>query len=288
MSHAVACLNVPAVNRIAPTKCSASVKRAGSAVSRQPVPALARSRFLGESVAIAAPLSAKAVCKESSLTARCAYISVAPPPKVGYFPSATGMAKGKIAVMVEEHFDPFEYRSYNDYYTKAGYDVEYVSYLWGQPHLVFTSNPNESVIEESVLVHACVSKVQPTDYAAILVIGAYATDRLRYQPAVWKGKKNDAPAVEFCRKALKANVLTGHICHSLWLFCADPDMLKGRRVTCAHNIVPDVENAGGNVVYEGEGTAEIVVDLPLVCGKHPGMLPLFNETFGKQLEAVKR
>lgn len=191
--------------------------------------------------------------------------------------------KGKIAVLIEEHYDPFEFRSYNNYYPAIGYDVEYITHLWGNPTVVYTSNPTDGKIEESVTVTKCVTKTEPSEYKGIMVIGAYAMDRLRYQVSVAPGQPNMAPAVVWMRKAMAENIVVGHICHSLWLFCAAPELLKGRKVTCAHNIVCDVENAGGDIVYEGDGTAEIVVDGNLVCGKHPGMLDLFNSTFEKVL-----
>ena len=33
-----------------------------------------------------------------------------------------------------------------------------------------------------------------------------------------------------------------------------------KKVTCAHNIICDVENAGANVIFDGEQTAELVID----------------------------
>ena len=60
-------------------------------------------------------------------------------------------------------------------------------------------------------------------------------DRLRYQATVRPGEPNRAPAVEFLRKAMAAEVPVGTICHSLWLLCADRALLDGRRVTCAQH-----------------------------------------------------
>ena len=60
--------------------------------------------------------------------------------------------------------------------------------------------------------------------------------------------------------------------------------MAGRKVTCAHNIVCDVENAGGDVIYEGKGTSEMVIDRDLISGKHPGMVDLFMETFVNEIE----
>jgi putative intracellular protease/amidase len=83
-------------------------------------------------------------------------------------------------------------------------------------------------------------------------------------------------------------VKIGAICHGLWLMCADPDMLKGRRITCAHNIICDVENAGGDVVFEGDQSADIVVDRDLITAKHPGVLDKFLDTFVRELEAGEK
>jgi putative intracellular protease/amidase len=193
--------------------------------------------------------------------------------------------KGKVGVLIEEHFDATEFRKFNDYFPPAGYDVEYLSNLWGCPELKFGSNPENDVIEEHVIVTTDVTHVQPSDYSGIIAIGAYAMDRLRYEPTVKKGQKNQAPAVVFLRDAMQIQgIKIGAICHSLWLFCADSDLLRDRKVTCAHNIICDVENAGGEVVYEGDGTAELVVDGDLITGKHPGFVDQFLETFVAEMD----
>ncbi len=195
--------------------------------------------------------------------------------------------KGKIGVLIEEHFDPTEFRRFNEYFPSQGYQVEYMSHLWGQEQLHFGSNAEGDTVNEHVTVTVEVNAINPADYKGILLIGAYATDRLRYQATVSKGSKNQAPAVVFLRKAMQVKGLKiGTICHSLWLLCADPDLLKNRKVTCAHNIICDVENAGGEVIYEGDGTTELVIDADLITGKHPGMVDLFMETFVKEIEKV--
>jgi putative intracellular protease/amidase len=193
--------------------------------------------------------------------------------------------KGKIGVIIEEHFDPTEYRMFNDYFPKHGYEVEYISHLWGNPQLKFGSNPDNDEVEEHVVVTKEINDLDPSEYQGIIAIGAYAMDRLRYQTSVKKGKKNQAPAVVFLRKALNTEGLKiGTICHSLWLFCADPDLIRNRKVTCAHNIVCDVENAGAEVVYEEEVTADLVIDNNLISAKHPGVTEKFMEAFIHEIE----
>ena len=110
-------------------------------------------------------------------------------------------------------------------------------------------------------------------------------ERLKYQATVKKGQKNQAPAVVFLRKAMQSKGLkVGTICHGLWLFCADSDLIKGRKVTCAHNIICDVENAGSEVVYENDGTAELVIDGDLITAKHPGVVDKFLQSFVAEME----
>jgi putative intracellular protease/amidase len=201
----------------------------------------------------------------------------------------TTESKGKIGVLIEEHFDPTEYRMFNQYFPQHGYEVEYISHLWGNKELRFGSNPDNDEVEEHVIVTTEVSDIDPSDYKGIIAIGAYAMDRLRYQVSVKKGQKNQAPAVAFLRKAMKAEGLKiGTICHSLWLFCADPDLIKDRKVTCAHNIICDVENAGGDVIYDGDMTADLVIDGNLITGKHPGVVDQFMKTFVEEIEKQEK
>jgi protease I len=196
-------------------------------------------------------------------------------------------SKGKIAVLIEEHFDATEYRRFNEYFPSQGYEVEYISHLWGNKSIRFGSNPENDIIEEHVTVTTEVEDVKPDDYQGIICIGAYAMDRLRYQVKVAKGQKNNAPAVVFLRQAIaNPDLKLGAICHSLWLFCADPDLLQNRQVTCAHNIICDVENAGAEVIYDGDATKELVIDGNLITGKHPGMVNLFMEVFVQEMEKV--
>ncbi|MDP3480847.1 MAG: DJ-1/PfpI family protein [Desulfoprunum sp.] len=189
------------------------------------------------------------------------------------------MPTDKIAVVIEDHFDGTEYTKFNTFFSKNGYQVEYISHLWGNSELHFGSNPENNIVKERVTVTVEINSVKPSDYCGIILIGGYAMDRSRYQISIKKGQKNMAPAVVFIRSAMEGNILVGTICHSIWLLCADKDLLKDRKVTCAHNIVCDVENAGAEIVYEGEGTAEIVVDGNLISGKHPGIVDMFNKVF---------
>jgi protease I len=196
------------------------------------------------------------------------------------------MTKGKIGVLVESHFDETEFRKFNEFFPANGYEVEYLSYLWGQPSLTFQGNDFTS----EVMVTTCLTKVQPSDYKGIILIGGYAMDRLRYEEHVSSGQPNKSPAVEFLRKAVIAmdaeRLKIGTICHSMWLFCADPVLIKGRKMTCAHNIMCDVINAGGEVVFGDNQLEDVVVDGGLISGRHPGVVDEFLKIFFDELTKV--
>jgi len=196
--------------------------------------------------------------------------------------------KGRIAVLIEDHFDQTEFENFNVYFPAHGYQVVYMSHLWGQPSLFFRGNPDDGEIRSSVTVETELATSDPADYCGFLLIGAYAMDRLRYEASPKKGQPNGAPAVELMRRVMRSpGVKVGTICHAMWLLCADRALLEGRRVTCAHNIVCDVANAGAEVVFEGDATAELIVDGDLISGKHPGMVARFMDVFRAEIESAK-
>lgn len=191
--------------------------------------------------------------------------------------------EGKIGVLIEEHFDETEFRRFNEFFPKNGYELEYISHLWSQDSLTFNGND----LTEEVTVTTELDHVDPADYEGIILIGAYAMDRLRYEEAPQEGEPNQSSAVKFLRKAVEAmdsgDLKIGTICHSLWLFCAAPDLLRQRKVTCAHNIICDVRNAGGVVVYDGDSTKEINIDGGLITAKHPNVVDEFMKVFLKAI-----
>ncbi len=194
--------------------------------------------------------------------------------------------RGRIGVVIEEHFDGHEFQRFNEFFPQHGYQVVYLSHLWDQPHLTFHANPHDGHISHKVRVTHEIAHSHPGDFAGVILIGGYAMDRLRYQTGMKPGEASQAPAVQFLRKAVvQPNLWIGTICHSLWLYCADPTLLMGRQVTCAHNIACDVVNAGGKLVYEGDQLADIAVDGHLISGRHPGVVEEFMHTFLQHLNS---
>jgi len=194
------------------------------------------------------------------------------------------MSNPKILVLIEEHFDETEFNIFNTFFPENGFQVDYASYLWGNPSLEFEGNDKSSKVK----VDICVSKLNLDDYKGMILIGGYAMDRLRYQPKL--GAKNTSPAVELLRTGVKKldqkTLVIGTICHSLWLFCADPELLRGREVTCAHNIVCDVVNAGGEIIEENGETVETHADGLLITGRHPGSVEPFNQLFLNAIQSL--
>jgi putative intracellular protease/amidase len=187
----------------------------------------------------------------------------------------------KIAVLIEDHFDETEYKRFLDYLPKRGYSVEFLTRLWGNDSLTFKSND----FTEEVTVTKDVSQANPLDYKGVILIGAYAMDRLRYEENPKKGQPNQSPAMQFVRKVMTTpDIKLGTICHSLWMLTADPELLRGRDVTCAHNILYDVQNAGGNVVFDGDETTPVYVDGDLITAKHPGVVDQFLEVFVTEMK----
>jgi putative intracellular protease/amidase len=195
------------------------------------------------------------------------------------------MTGAKILVLTEEHYDETEFNVFNQFFPANGVSVDYASFLWGNESLEFEGNDKTSKVK----VEICVSQVNLEDYKGLILIGGYAMDRLRYQPSL-SSSRNTAPAVELLRKAVQrmdaGQIAIGTICHSLWLFCADPELIKGRHVTCAHNIVCDVENAGGELVIANGETVDVHADGLLITGRHPGSVEAFDDLFLKTIQAI--
>jgi protease I len=196
------------------------------------------------------------------------------------------VSKGKIGVLIEAHFDETEFRRFNEHFPYLGYEAEYLSDLWGQPSLTFTGLDNTI----RCTVSRDVRDVNPGDYRAIILIGGYAMDRLRYQQAPRPLVPNPAPAVDLLRKAVVAmdsgEIRIGAISHGLWLFCADPDLIRGRKVTCAHSIIGDVIAAGAEYVFAPEGGGvDTHVDGGLVTGRSADVVDAFMDRLVRELES---
>ncbi|VAW79006.1 ThiJ/PfpI family protein [hydrothermal vent metagenome] len=193
---------------------------------------------------------------------------------------STGVKK-KIGILIEEHFDEIEFNRFIDYFPSMGYEIEFITRLWGNKTLTFKGVEHQA----EVTVYKDVSDVDIGDYSGFILIGAYAMDRLRYEENPVKDQPNNSPAIRLIREIMSTQgKKLGTICHSLWMLTSAPDLLKGRSVTCAHNILYDVQNAGANVIFDGDKTTKYHVDGDLICGNHPNMVDEFMQLFINEIE----
>ena len=197
-------------------------------------------------------------------------VTLQPPPKrvkpLICPPPPTSGRKGVIGIIIESHFDEIEVQYLQERLPKEGYRLELISFLWGNKMLEFQGNE----CNDPMRVYKDINSVNLDDYVAFFFVGAYCMDRLRYEVVRKANTPNHSPVVQLVRKIAAAKKTCATICHSLWAFVCAQEVIKGKQVTCAHNIVDDVQNAGGQVMYGGAdgGTIETHEDGWLVSGKH--------------------
>ncbi|MBI4606072.1 MAG: type 1 glutamine amidotransferase [Planctomycetes bacterium] len=97
-------------------------------------------------------------------------------------------------------------------------------------------------------------------YAAIVVPGGWAPDRLRRHPDV----------LRLVKKVHDEGGVVASICHGPWVLVS-AKILKGRRVTCVAAIVDDVINAGAEYLDQ-----EVVVDGNIVTSRTPKDIPAWS------------
>ena len=102
-------------------------------------------------------------------------------------------------------------------------------------------------------------EVSASDFAAVIVPGGFAPDRLRRYPAVLK----------LVRDAWDQEKVVAAICHAGWVLVS-AGILRGRTATSTPAIKDDMVNAGVEWVDR-----EVVVDGKLVTSRRPDDLPAF-------------
>ena len=189
---------------------------------------------------------------------------------------------------MENLFDACQVRQLQDYLAAAGIEWTFVSYLWGHESMKFTGDDPNYQVE----VFKDVTQISPAEFEGLILPGGYAMDRLRYQASPICGAPNQAPAVQFLRSAValmnEGQLKIGVIGHGLMLFTASPDTLQGRQVTCAHNIIGEVANAGGFVMFNGDQTADLHLDRGLLTARDSSVAQQFFRTFVEEVESVVR
>lgn len=194
------------------------------------------------------------------------------------------LAGKKIAVIVESKFIPEEIAAYQNAFPILGAEVEFISRIWYGDWKPKTAtfysdvDPTDSQPWESpqpLTVSQDISQVKPTDYAAVIMAANYTSVRLRW----WEDGSNfpytppddfdpreyvkQAPVVRFFAEAMRSpGVIKGALCHGLWILTPNPDLLRGRKVTCHAVVMADIINCGAQVTVN----PLVVTDGDLVTG----------------------
>jgi protease I len=198
----------------------------------------------------------------------------------------------KIAVIVENKFIPEEIEAYRSCFALHGAETVFVSRLWygdykpGSPSwkspVVWSDvdptdmQPWQTPSSLSIPDANDVSNLRLDDFAAVIMSANYVSVRLRYpdDPSITDPRAlvQSAPVVRFFAEAMRRDdIVKGALCHGLWILSPNPDLLKGRKVTCHTVVMSDILNCGAEAVFEDgeEGRrqpAKVVRDGDLVTG----------------------
>ena len=196
----------------------------------------------------------------------------------------------KVAVLVETEYIPEEVNYYQEFFTKHGAQIDFLTYLWGASERVLVSDV-DSVDKPlpSMLVKNEVAEATPNDYAIVLCAANYVACRLREIPPMGSladpSLLRSPAAVRFMASAMmNPQIVKGALCHALWILTPVPELLRGRKVICHTVVLADVVNAGG--IYVPDET-HVVVDRDLVTGRSAADLELYTETILETYSKLK-
>jgi len=176
------------------------------------------------------------------------------------------MVKNKIGILIESDYYEPEIFYYQRRFAEEGFEVHFLTRLWGQSALTFKGHEYQIPFE-------CRESFENIDdlalksFAAIIVPAGMVADRLRYTEDI----KKLPPAVEFLKRAFaQKEIIKGIICHGLWLCAPAPELVRGRRLVVHNNLLGDARNMGA--VYVDE---DVVVDADLVTARSGGHCNVF-------------
>src|SRR4051794_10059540 len=194
----------------------------------------------------------------------------------------------RVAVLVESEYIPEEIAAYLRVFQERGATVDLISRLWGNAEVTFVSDVDKvDKPLETLTVSIDIDAVKVEDYDAIIMCANYTSVRLRYfEPpegagadADWAQLVRGTQAVEFFARAMRTpGIVKGALCHGLWILTPNPELLKGRRVSCHRVMLADVVNAGG--LYD---PTPVVVDGDLVTGDSGASVLPFIDAICEQL-----
>lgn len=119
-----------------------------------------------------------------------------------------------------------------------------------------------------ISVDTTADKVKAKDFAAIIVPGGYAPDKMRRDPSM----------IELVKKAYELGRVVAAICHGPQLLIS-ANIVRGRKLTSWPSIAVDLKNAGAKWI-----DAPVVQDGNLITSRKPADLPRFNKAI---IEALR-
>ncbi len=139
-------------------------------------------------------------------------------------------AGSRIAILIEEGFDDDELQRIRDEIEAAGMTAATVAPFAAREYT--GRNRRLTLISEEAA-----ARVRARMFAAVIVTGGYAPDRLRMRH----------PVLDLIRDAVAASIPVGAIGHGAQVLISAA-VIAGRTVTCWPSIAIDVTNAGGRYV----------------------------------------
>ena len=155
----------------------------------------------------------------------------------------------KVIIIVENGFEDVEllYPYYR--FQEAGYEVEVVG---PKAEEIYAGKKGGSIRST-----AAPGDISIEEYAAVIVPGGWAPDRMRIRPGI----------VKLVKDADENGLVIAAICHAAQLL-VEADIVRGRKLTCYRSVATDVKNAGGEYLDK-----PVVVDGNLVTSRFPSDLP---------------
>jgi protease I len=169
------------------------------------------------------------------------------------------MSRGKIALLVEDVYNDQEFWYPYYRFIEAGYQVVVVG--TGR-QAVFNSKFGVPVKPDIVS-----DQVNPAEFAAVIIPGGYAPDKMRI----------DQGMLKIVRQLYGSGKVVASICHAGWVLVS-AGILKGKKATACVMIKDDLVNAGAEYVDQ-----EVVVDGNLITSRVPDDLPAFCREILKKL-----
>ena len=168
------------------------------------------------------------------------------------------MAKGKVAILVENDYQDQEVWVPLYRLREEGWQTVVVGPL---------AETYKSKYGYPIRAEVAASQASSADFAAVVIPGGFAPDRLRQDKGILK----------LVRDLFEARKPVAAICHAGWVV-ASAGIARGRTLTAYQAIKDDMVNAGANFVDQ-----EVVRDGNLITSRKPDDLPAFCREIVKAL-----